>query len=102
MFIFSREEETGLEKGRELLRATQPTQRETCLSANGPALPCLPEWMNLLLNVSCGFVLFPSLEGLGRVLRIIYILKGSTAITAGSQYVFIEEISNSFHCCLQP
>lgn len=51
--------------------------------------------MNLLPNVSCGFVLFPSVEGLGHVLRIPHV-KEPTVITAGSQYVFVEEISNNF------
>lgn len=44
IFISSREEEAGLQKERELLRATQPIRRKTHLSANGPAIPaCLNE-----------------------------------------------------------
>lgn len=50
----------------------------------------------MLLNVSCGFVLFSSLESLDCVLRILCILKESMVITAGLQYVFVEDIINSF------
>ena len=94
IFIFSREEKQVYRK------------KENCsgpLSQHGgypsvckwPALPvCLNEWM--LLNVSCGFVLFSSLESLDHVLRILCILKESMVITAGSQYVFVEDIINSF------
>lgn len=46
----------------------------------------------MLLNVSCGFVLCSSPEGLDHVLNILCILKESTVITAGSQYVFVEKI----------
>lgn len=51
--------------------------------------------MNPLVTVSRGFVLFSSI-GLGHVLRMLHILKESTDTTAGSQYVFIDKISNSF------